>query len=325
MIEEVLPNIYRIELPLPRNPLKAINCYVIKARSRNLIVDTGMNREECRTALQLGLRELEIDLGDTDLFLTHMHADHSGLAGQLAPEVSKVYCSQPDADILSSGSAWEAMQRFAALSGFPLGDLQQAIEKHPGYRYGSRGPVEFTLLGDGDTITLGDYSFRCVATPGHTRGHTCLYEPNLRLLVAGDHVLHDITPNISVWSDEGNPLEQYLGSLDKVCQLDVDLVLPGHRRVFRDHRERIRELKHHHQVRADEVLTILEEGAMNAFQVASRMTWDMSYDSFEQFPVSQKWFAAGEAVAHLKYLEEKGLVLREMRDQGIFFSRSPHP
>ena len=30
MIECILPNIYRIEIPLPKNPLKALNSYLIK-------------------------------------------------------------------------------------------------------------------------------------------------------------------------------------------------------------------------------------------------------------------------------------------------------
>lgn len=51
MREEVLPNLYRIEIPLPKNPLKAINSYVIKGPERNLIIDTGMNREEFMKAM----------------------------------------------------------------------------------------------------------------------------------------------------------------------------------------------------------------------------------------------------------------------------------
>jgi glyoxylase-like metal-dependent hydrolase (beta-lactamase superfamily II) len=68
-------------------------------------------------------------------------------------------------------------------------------------------------------------------------------------------------------------------------ELDVDLVLPGHRRLFRNHRERIAELKKHHRKRAKEVLQILDKGPMNAFQVASEMTWNITYESWEQFPV----------------------------------------
>jgi hypothetical protein len=107
--------------------------------------------------------------------------------------------------------------------------------------------------------------------------------------------------------------------LDKVYDLDVELVLPGHRSIFRNHKERIRELKQHHQARLKEVISILGKGKQNVFQIASEMTWDISYKSWDLFPPAQKWFAFGEAMAHLKYLEEEGKVGRKMEGRGIVF------
>ena len=83
MIEEILPNLYRIEIPLPRNPLKYLNSYLIKGRERNLLIDTGFNQEECKTAMFEGLGKLEVNLEETDLFVTHLHADHTGLVSAL--------------------------------------------------------------------------------------------------------------------------------------------------------------------------------------------------------------------------------------------------
>ena len=80
------------------------------------------------------------------------------------------------------------------------------------------------------------------------------------------------------------------------------------------------ELKDHHQKRLDEITSILEKGRQNAFQVASQMSWDILYYSWDLFPVSQKWFATGEAIAHLQYLEEKRIVKKELREQEIVFS-----
>jgi glyoxylase-like metal-dependent hydrolase (beta-lactamase superfamily II) len=76
---------------------------------------------------------------------------------------------------------------------------------------------------------------------GHTLSHTCLYEPEASILVAGDHILIDITPNIPCWSEIQNPLKSYLASLDLVHDFEVDLALPGHRRLTTDHRSRIAE------------------------------------------------------------------------------------
>jgi glyoxylase-like metal-dependent hydrolase (beta-lactamase superfamily II) len=325
MVEEIFPNIYKLEIPLPRNPLKALNCYIIKADGKSLIIDTGMNREECMEVMSSGLKELDVDLNKADFFLTHMHADHAGLVSSLATNTSKIYFSQADADVINdinsaSTNLWEKQSNFAHLNGFPEDELQKAIKNHPGYKYSPKGHLDFYIVKEGDTISIGKYLLKCVETPGHTRGHTCLYEPSKKLFFSGDHILIDITPNIQLFSDEANPLDEYLTNLDKVYNLDIDLALPGHRGTFKNYKERIQELKHHHETRANEVLSILNEGGKNAFQVASQMTWDISYEDWGLFPISQKWFATGEAIAHLKYLEEKGKVQKKIQGQEIVFS-----
>jgi glyoxylase-like metal-dependent hydrolase (beta-lactamase superfamily II) len=241
----------------------------------------------------------------------------------LATDTSRIYLNQQDADIVMlarNPEYWYAGLRFASLNGFPEKELKEALEKHPGYRYSAKGNMKFTAPTEGTVMNVGDYRFEYVETPGHTKGHTCLYEPERKILVAGDHILLDITPNISLWNYEQNLLKEYMTSLDKVGKLDVQLVLPGHRRIFGDSRKRIRELKEHHKTRTEEVLSILEKGAMNAYQIASHMSWDIDCDSWDLFPVSQKWFATGEALAHLKYLDEKGIIRRETRGDKIEFS-----
>jgi len=185
------------------------------------------------------------------------------------------------------------------------------LERHPGYRHGSKLNHALTLLDGREILSIGDYAFTCISTPGHTRGHMCLYEPDRKILISGDHILEDITPNIQSWSDETQPLRSYLANLDEIYKLDVDIVLPGHRRIFTHCRARIEELKHHHRVRLEEVLAILGKGPRNAYETASEMTWDINCRSWEDFPLAQKWFATGEALAHLKYLVEDQKVVRE--------------
>ncbi len=319
-MEEILPDLFRIKIPLPKSPLKYLNSYVIRGADRNLVIDTGLNREECLEAMKGGLKELDIDLRETDLFITHLHADHFGLVSRLVTETTRTYFNRPDTEIIEAWGGWEPMVEYAGLMGFPRNELQNALESHPGYRFRSAWVPELSILRDDDTIRVGGYLFRCIETPGHTRGHTCLYEPEKRILISGDHILNDITPNIQCWSDQEDPLRDYLASLDKVSGLAVDLVLPGHRRLFRNFKERIEELKTHHDRRAKEVLRILQAGPKNAFQVASEMTWDIAYRSWDQFPLAQKWFATGEAISHLRYLEEMHAVSRDTVDKGVRFS-----
>jgi len=327
MVQEVLPNLYTIEVPLTGNPLKATNCYVIKADQKALIVDTGMNREECLNAISAGLEQLEVDLAETDFVITHLHADHSGLVGVLANKNATIYMGERDSRAITQTGRnyFEEVFGVAIMHGFPEEELREALGRHPGARHMSRSSdLTAQIIGDGDRIAIGDYSFECIETPGHTEGHICLYDASKKLFISGDHVLIDITPNISHWSvdDLGNPLRNYLDSLDKIRNLDVDLVLPGHRRRFKDLTQRVDELKQHHDRRANEVLSILKQDIHNTYQVASQMSWDLTYKKWEQFPAPQKWFAAGEAHAHIRYLEGERKVIRHINDQQITFGVS---
>ena len=320
MCEEVLPNLFRIKIPLPESPLKYLNSYIIKGPARSLIIDTGLNRKECLEAMQKGLDTLGIDLSKSDIFITHLHADHFGLVSELATDSTNILFSRPNKELMESWEGFGAMVAYAGQNGFPEDQLKAAIDKHPGAKYGSDWIPETKVLDDGDVIDVGVYHFKCVATPGHTMGHTCLYEPDKKILVAGDHILIDITPNIQCWSDTDNHLKHYLASLDKVNKLQVDLVLPGHRRLINNHRARIEELKKHHALRLDEVLAILQKGSMSAFEVAAHMSWDIDCERWDQFPVAQKWFATGEALAHLRYLEEEAKVVRRRAAETIKFT-----
>jgi glyoxylase-like metal-dependent hydrolase (beta-lactamase superfamily II) len=317
MVKEVLPDIYRIEIPLPRNPLRAINSYVIRDRDRFLMVDTGMNRPECIEVVRASLTALEVDLCRTDFFITHAHADHIGLVSELKTPASRIFLNAADAAVILNPRLWADMAVAARIHGFPEPDA--AIEKHPGRKYLFLGRPEFTFLKEGDTLPLGKYVFRCVETPGHTPGHMCLYEPEAKMLFSGDHILDSITPNISGWDSGVDPLGEFLRSLEKIAAHDIRLILPAHRDPISDPLRRIEELKAHHRARMDEVLGILARGAQTAYQVASRMIWKIDCARWEDFPVPQKWFATGEALSHILHLEQMGRIGRRLQEGRAVF------
>lgn len=320
MIEEVKNQLFRIKVPLPNNPLKELNSYIIKGNDRNLIIDTGFNRDVCWEAMQKGIAALDIDLSKTDFMITHMHADHSGLVARLTTKTSKIYFSRIDAKVFDKDNNWQDMIDYAQVNGFPADELMKALHNHPGYKYSPKTIPEFHLVDDGNIIEIGDYLLKCISTPGHTQGHICLYEENKKIFFSGDHVLYDITPHIESWAYKINALKNYIESLDKVYNLPVEIVLPGHRNFFTDLKARIDELKEHHLIRAAEVLDVLGKEEKNAYDIASGMTWDIDCEKWEDFPVAQKWFATGEAIAHLHYLESEGSIKRNIYQNIVTFS-----
>lgn len=77
MVEKAwdVPDIFRIYVSLPDNPLKNLNSYVLRTAEASLIIDTWFNRPECWEALWSGIEELGLDLSRMRLFLTHLYSD----------------------------------------------------------------------------------------------------------------------------------------------------------------------------------------------------------------------------------------------------------
>ena len=260
-----------------------------------------------------GLNTLGIDLANADIFVTHFHADHFSLVPQLKTPTTNVFFNRREMETLESWEGFETMIEIAHRHGFPKEKLQSALEAHPGSKFGDEWAPEVKVLTEKQELTYGDYTFTCIETPGHTYGHICLYEAAKKILISGDHVLIDITPNIQCLTDHENPLKSYIESLNKIREFEVDLVLPGHRRRFTDLASRVDELIAHHMERLNEIRNILNQGHKTAYETASLMHWDIKAANWGNFPIAQQWFATGEALSHLRYLEE----LKEIGRQSI--------
>ncbi|HBW37817.1 MBL fold metallo-hydrolase [Desulfosporosinus sp. BICA1-9] len=318
MITEVYPNIFKNEIPLPKNPLKAINSYIILSERRNLIIDTGFNTAECLTELMKGLEELNIDISKTDLLITHMHSDHAGLAPALKKQgVHGIYFSQIDGEILNQTTERDLF--FESLN--QLLGFENGTSINFGKEFGARQTesLEFSPLCEGNKIVIGDYSFEVVDIPGHTPGQIGLYEKTHQLFFCGDHILDEITPNITFWGFEQDILATYFKSLNKVYEYEIDYLFTAHRKIIRDHRKRITELLSHHKERLQEILGILKEGRKTPIEMAASMHWDISHKRWADFPSSQKWFASGEALSHLEHLVHIGLVERINKDGVLLY------
>lgn len=208
MYTQIEGNIFSIYVPLPENPLRNLNSYLVKGApgERSLLIDTGFRREECREALLTGLEELGVRLEETDICLTHLHSDHSGLAAELAAPGAKIYISREDGTRLEQFRQASNTHRTEEYS--MLGFSEEEIgflKDSPMRKYNTVKKADFTYVGEGDALQYGGRSLRVVMTPGHTPGHICLYDREECVMFLGDHVLFDITPNITTWPDFEDP------------------------------------------------------------------------------------------------------------------------
>ena len=169
-------------------------------------------------------------------------------------------------------------------------------------------------------LEVGGYRLEVLRTPGHTPSHLCLWMAEQQVMFTGDHVLFDITPNITCRCERRDILSIYLSSLEKIREYRPELVLPSHRRYGElDLQCRIDEIIDHHTARLNETLQIVRDcPGLTGYEVAGRMAWHINSGGWNKFPDNQKWFAMGEGLAHLDHLMDAGLVAQSENAEGKF-------
>ena len=321
-MHEIIPNIYSIPVPLPNNPLKELNAYLIKGPDRSLLIDTGFNLPPCREALLAGLAEAGADRSRLDVLVTHIHTDHTGLSVEMAGPNGKVYIGALDYPFTAQAfedQFWVEMDARFLKEGFPEEEVAIITRTNPARNLGPKLDLDcYVPVEEGEVFQIGDYRLEVLSVPGHAPGQLCLWMEREGILFTADHVLFDITPNISVWANMDNMLGRYLESLKRIRTYPVKLALPAHRHSG-DLNTRIDQLIQHHRDRVAETLSIVEKyPGMTAYDITGRMTWDIRAKSWEDFPLNQKWFAVGEALAHLELLIREGTVKQILREDGMF-------
>lgn len=319
MIRQVGDSVFTFPITLPNNPLKWLNCYVIRGAERSLLIDTGFNTKCCLDELLAGMKALGLFFEKTDVFLTHLHADHTGNAGALYDLGCEIMIEQGELEKIRDENAWSRRGVWMGKEGMPENIFREIMKKSPAIIY-APGHFEAETVKDGDILRYGGYELRCIATPGHSGGHMCLYDGGKKLLFSGDHVLFDITPNICSAGPGSDRLGDYLDSLSRMAALETELCLPAHRTQGNiSLASRAGALIAHHRARIEEIENYISENpGHTAYHIAGHIQWRISAKSWEDFPISQKWFAVSETLAHLDYLRLRRQVQRRENPQGLF-------
>lgn len=179
------------------------------------------------------------------------------------------------------------------------------------------------VLEGGETLDWSPLRFEVIWTPGHAPGLLCLYEAEQQILLSSDHILERISPNIGLYDQQGgDPLGDYLSSLQRVRDLPVKLVVPGHGAPFSDLAGRVDALLAHHEQRLQSMLDVLSEGEQTSYQIASRLSWRGSQEGWQKLQAFDRLAALSETLSHLNYLVKRDSVEQDTHEGRVVYRKA---
>jgi glyoxylase-like metal-dependent hydrolase (beta-lactamase superfamily II) len=307
----VIPGLWRLRLPLPWPGVPHGNAWAIAAGRGIVLVDTGMHEAGSLAQLERALEQVSLRLEHVELLVvTHAHSDHWGQAAPIRERAGCEFWMHPNHEHAVRGLSDPAAALARRLevgrqSGVPEAALQAYASR---YRSGASGiasviepdrPLVSDVVVDSD---LGEW--RVYETPGHAPSHVCLFQPEHRILISGDHVLG----RISLFYDYGwtpDPVGEFLRSLDVVDALDARLALSGHGRPFVDVHGHIEGNRRLVASRLSAVLEALEGArARTAVEIIPSVFG-------EEITEANAAWRMQETLCYLRHLEVGGSVLRE--------------
>jgi glyoxylase-like metal-dependent hydrolase (beta-lactamase superfamily II) len=303
--ERVLPGVFRLRLPLPWPGVPHGNAWAVAAGDGVVLFDTGYHEPGSIVQLERALAMCGLRIEDVRLVVcTHAHSDHYGQAAAIVERAGCELWMHPKYEHMSAhvedlDASLERRIEVARQSGVPEEPLRRFAAERKDHESGISGviaPDRELLPGVVVHTDLGPWTV--YETPGHAPSHVCLFQPERRLLISGDHLLG----RISLFFDYGfspDPVGEFLSSLNVVERLGARLCLPGHGRTFTDVRAHIDGNRILAAERLHKALTAISEQSLTAFDTVPRI-----YDS--GMPAYAAPWLLTETLAMLTHLEALG-------------------
>ncbi|OAB39007.1 hypothetical protein PMSD_03475 [Paenibacillus macquariensis subsp. defensor] len=310
-------------------PLRWVNSYVLHSSSGIVIIDPGPRNSVTEDEWKKVLGKLGYTLEDVSgIFVTHHHPDHYGLAGWFQSQCNaKVYMSQRsyDESLLMWGTDTDInvkLTLWLQQHGLP-DELASQIEQHLLDFIPQVSPTpDITIVERGSHLELGGLSWLVIETGGHAPGHLSLYNEELGIMMCGDAVLPQISPNVSlIPGSDPEPLYSFMSGLVRLKQYVVNQAFPGHREPFSTFHKRIEDLLLHHEQRLIEVDKLLIQSPQNGYEICTALFPN-------KLSLHQMRFAMCEALAHLQELVRQGKAQSSVSTVDgsiIFTTTNKHP
>ena len=300
--------VMKITLPTPF-PVGDVNAYLIKG-DRLTLIDTGVKTKESWHSFSKQLNDYGYTPNDIEqIIITHHHPDHVGMLDYFDRELP-VYGHPFNKPWLNKDPQFmqNQMDFFKRLLlQFGLNDsFFPYIEKiNDTLTFSCNRELKY-FVEEGTTIA-GLLGWIVLETPGHAQSHIVLYHEKSGVLIGGDLLLKDISPNPLLEPpmakdiiDRPKPQLQLNESLTRLLQWPISAVYPGHGEVITDVHHLITYRLKKQRERADLVLEFLKNKPMTAFDVSKTL--------FPTVYVKQLMLTLSETVGQLDYLQEIGQI-----------------
>jgi glyoxylase-like metal-dependent hydrolase (beta-lactamase superfamily II) len=320
---EIAPGILWIRMPLPF-ALDHINLWLLPGEDGMTLVDCGYGDATTRALWERQFATTIEGQPVPRIIATHCHPDHIGNAAWLAAHFGCAV-AMTHAEYLTAHAIAEQHSGYALAATLALFRRHGMADEHLAalegrgnhYRRGvPELPTAFARLLDGDEIEAGAMTWRIVEGHGHSPEHASLYAREQDVLISGDMLLPRISTNVSVWAaePEGDPLGRFLDSMTAFEALPPDtLVLPSHGLPFRGIPLRTAQLRAHHAARLDELAAAVAAAAPAGVSATALIPTLFR----RELDVQQRFFAMGEAIAHLNHLWHAGRLARRVTADGM--------
>ena len=154
------------------------------------------------------------------------------------------------------------------------------------------------ILDDGEVFQEEEFSIEVVHTPGHASNHLCFILKEEKLIFTGDHIMNGST--VVIGPPDGN-MKQYIQSLEKLKDYDIEKIAPGHGELLENPHEVADWIISHRLEREKKVFQALQEATKGTPDTLVEKVYDDVDSSL--FPI-----AKASLLAHLIKLEEDQLI-----------------